>query len=121
MTSRNAAEALRDTATEDEWQSTVLDYARLRGWIAHHDRPARTSRGWTTPIQGTPGFPDLVLVRFGDPVLFVELKSATGRLSDDQRRWQERLVAAGAEYRLWRPCDWDEVRRTLDAPKRPAL
>ena len=111
---RALAEQLRDAATEDEWKDTVIDYATLRGWLVHHDRPARTNKGYRTAIQGHAGFPDLVLTRFGDPVLFVELKSAKGQLSTEQQAWRSTLIGAGAEYRLWRPNDWDEVAATLD-------
>ena len=111
---RALAEQLRDAATEDEWKDTVVGYATLRGWLVHHDRPARTNKGYRTAIQGNAGFPDLVLTRFGEPVLFVELKSATGALRPEQIVWRDTLIAAGAEWRLWRPSDWDEVAATLD-------
>lgn len=96
--------------TEAQFQQTVIMFAQLRGWLVHHTRPAlRQSGGWSTPIQGNRGFPDLVLARNGT-VLFVELKSATGRLSVDQKSW---LEAIGIQFRLWRPADWDAIKETL--------
>ena len=89
--------------SEKDWQRTVIDAAQLYGWLVQHDRDARKSTG--------AGFPDLVLVR--ERVLFVELKTEKGRLSPRQKTWRERLCGAGAEYRLWRPSDWDEVEQEL--------
>lgn len=98
--------------TEAELQSAVIDLARMCGWRVAHFRPARTETGWVTPVAGDgKGFPDLVLVR--DRVLFVELKSATGRLSEDQVAWLQELAAAGADARVWRPGDWDEIEAAL--------
>jgi hypothetical protein len=51
---------------ERDWQSRVVGYARLRGWLVNHARPATTAGGWRTPVQGDPGFPDLALAR-GQP------------------------------------------------------
>jgi hypothetical protein len=95
--------------TEDEWLSRVLDTAQLHGWRVQHVRPARTVRGWRTPVQGDQGAPDLLLARAGR-VLLVELKSDRGRLGPGQREW---LAAAGGHARLWRPRDWVQVLAEL--------
>jgi len=85
-----------------------------------HARRTRAQRGdgttfYHTPIQGHPGFPDLVLARADRPVLFAELKSATGRLTADQRAWGDVLDAAeGADYYLWLPRDWPEIEEALE-------
>ena len=52
-----------------------------------------------------------MLVR--NEVLFVELKSDTGKLTDDQKRWDNALLFAGANYSVWRPRDWDKVHEKL--------
>jgi hypothetical protein len=39
-------------------------------------------------------------------VLFVELKSAAGRVDPGQRAWLDELAAAGEQVRVWRPEDW---------------
>ena len=52
----------------------------------------------------------------GERILAVELKSAKGVLTPEQRAWLERLRRAGVETRIWRPRDWlsgaieDELR-----------
>jgi hypothetical protein len=47
--------------TEAAFLRQVLDLAKLRGWRTAHFRPAQTSRGWRTAVQGDgAGFPDLV-------------------------------------------------------------
>jgi len=101
--------------SEAAFQQQVVDLARLCGWFVHAERPARTNDGWRTPIQGDAGFPDLVLTR-GKRVLFVELKSATGRLSQAQRRWLIALRSSGADVHVWRPYDWPEAEQTLRRP-----
>lgn len=107
---------------EAELQRTVLDAARLGGWIVHHSRPALTSTGrWVTPLSGDPGLPDLILVRDGR-VLWLELKSETGRVSTHQSVWIGRLREAGQDVRVVRPVDLDDLVAELIArPRRKVL
>lgn len=99
--------------TEDELVSCVIDLAHLFRWRVVHFRPARTAYGWRTAFTGDAGFPDLVLAR--DRTIFAELKSSRGRLTVDQELWQDVLLAANAEWYLWRPDDWTtgEIERVL--------
>ena len=81
--------------SEQELLEAVIELAHLYRWRVAHFRPARTEHGWRTPVAADgAGFPDLVLVR--DRVLFVELKSARGRLSVEQQDWLSALGHAGA-------------------------
>lgn len=101
---------------ETEFLRQVLDLATLLGWHAAHFRPARTARGWRTPVQGSlgAGFPDLVLVRVRDQRLVLcELKSDTGKLSPRQVEVHDILRAAGRDVRVWRPNQWDEIAEVL--------
>ena len=99
--------------TEREFQSQVLALAKLHGWTAAHFRPARTSKGWRTPIQGDgKGFPDLVLCR-GPHLLFVELKVGTRRPTPEQQAWLARLREAGQFACVWRPAQWSIIQRIL--------
>ncbi len=66
-------------------------------------------------MAGDKGFPDLVLAREGQLIL-AELKTDTGKPTDEQRAW---LAALGAHGRLWRPAHWDEVQHTLGITRRP--
>lgn len=95
--------------TEGALLACVLELARFRGFHAAHFRPGLNRRGsWSTPVQGDPGFPDLVLARLGR-VLFVELKGNRGRLSAGQREWMGALEGAegsGVEVYLWTPEEW---------------
>lgn len=103
---------MRARVTEADFQSTVLDLARVTGWMVAHFRPARTDKGWRTPVAADgKGFPDLVLVR--DRVIFAELKSDRGRMSADQHAWIGALTEAGAEAYVWRPDDFDQIAATL--------
>jgi hypothetical protein len=103
--------------SEAELQEAVIEAARLFGWKVAHFRPARTERGWRTPVAADgAGFPDLVLARAGCPLLCVELKSAVGRVSADQTEWLRVLdQAEGADVRLWRPGNWvsGEIEKAL--------
>jgi len=120
--------ALLDTAmTEAQFQDTVIELAQRMGWRVAHFRPARTDKGWRTPVSADgKGFPDLVLIR-GGFIIFAELKSSSGKLTIDQRLWLMDLRKAqqGAPFsvsvRVWRPGDWDEIERALtnNEGKRP--
>jgi hypothetical protein len=95
--------------SEEDLQARILQAAELYGWRVIHHRPAKTGKGWRTPMSGHPGFPDLVLARDG-VVIVAELKSRRGQPSDDQRLW---LEALGAHARLWRPADWPAIQNEL--------
>lgn len=51
------------------------------------------------------GYPDLTIASLRQ-VVWVELKSAGGDLSKEQRRWKLVLQATGNRWLLWRPADW---------------
>lgn len=114
---------------EAELQSQIIELARIYGWRVAHHRPARTERGWRTPVQGDRGSPDLLLAnRKRGQVLFAELKADSGRPTADQELWLEALraaaeravhVARAAPFRspllveLWRPADFDRAHQLL--------
>lgn len=89
--------------TEQAFQATVLELARLTGWRCYHT--------WAS-LRSPAGFPDLVMVR-GERLVFAELKSARGKLSEAQSGWLEALRSTGAEVYLWRPEDWSAIEDTL--------
>lgn len=108
------AATLSRPETEDEFKSKIMDTAKWHGWRICHVRPARKLDGkWVTPIEGHAGLPDLILARDGR-VLLIELKSATGKPTDDQIAW---LLAAGDNGRLWKPNDWPKALALLSAPR----
>lgn len=99
--------------TERAFQEQVIDLAHLYGWRVAHFRPAMTSKGWRTPVSADgAGFPDLVAVR-RDRILFIELKSAKGKLAEAQTDWIVALGNAGAEVWCWRPADLDYIVTVL--------
>lgn len=103
--------------TEAELQSAVIELARLLGYRVAHFRPALTAKGYRTPVEADgKGFPDLVLAKPGR-LLFVELKSAKGKLSEEQEAWRCALGIAGAFYYVFQPVDWTRgvVERVLRA------
>jgi hypothetical protein len=106
-------------ATEQQCQRTVVDAARLGGWMLYHNRPAQTRSGrWATVLQGHQGFPDLVLVHpTRRLVWFVELKRRPNTLAPAQLAWADTLTAAGADYRVvWVPDDLDDFCQLLADP-----
>ncbi len=116
MTARLTAEDrhLR-SITEENWRATVEDLAERHGWKHYHPPRAGVRRGtrWTASAAGTTtGFPDLTLVKDGS-LIFVELKSETGKLSDAQLDWLRELGDTGATTYVWRPSDLPKVMRVL--------
>ena len=94
--------------TEAELLACVVDCAHLYGWLACHFRPAKTEKGWRTALQGDAGGPDTILARNGQ-ILLVELKTEKGKLSPEQKEWQDAGVIT------WRPSQWlsGEIEKAL--------
>lgn len=100
--------------TEREFQGAVMDAARWLGWRCFHPKTVQTAQGaHLTAFTGDAGFPDLVLVHKSRGVIFAELKTDRGRLTPEQREWRDQLITAGAEYYIWRPKDWDDIKTRL--------
>lgn len=95
--------------TEQQLADLIIELAGYRGWKVVHFRPARTARGWRTPVQGDSGSPDLLLARRGQ-VILAELKKERGKMRADQQEWAE---AIGAQHRLWRPSDLEQIKKEL--------
>lgn len=107
--------------TEAEFQAQVCELAELYGWSWAHFRPAKTGRGWRTPVSGPlgAGWPDLVLTRDRDGrMMFVELKAQRTVLTPDQSEVLDYLRRIARfhgwlEVHVWRPSDWDEIVERL--------
>lgn len=78
--------------TEADIRRQVRDYLQIKGWFCFH------------VLQGLGayrGISDLIAAKDGR-VIFVELKTATGRQSEHQKRFEADLTSAGGEYVLCR-------------------
>lgn len=73
-------------------RNAVIAECERRGWLVFSNRPDKRS-------TSTPGTPDLIIVTKMRGVLFVELKSRKGKLSDAQRLTQMRVEEKG--YKVW--------------------
>lgn len=97
-------------ASEKEFQTRVMRFAREHGWVVFHPVPSQVRPGvWRTDGSG---FPDLVLAHYAKGVVFAELKTRTGKLRAAQDEWELHL-APHVEYHVWRPADWDEIVERL--------
>lgn len=98
-----AAPHERPKLSEKQFMAQVVRYARLMGWRCFHAFDSRRSE---------PGLPDLLLLR-RPRLLFVELKSQRGTLTDAQYATLIELRACGQETHFWRPDDWPKIERIL--------
>ncbi len=107
---------------ESYFQSQVIMLAKLHGWLVMHTRAVEIRPGvWKTPLTGHPGFPDLVLAHpRGRGLVFAELKSDKGRLSDSQELWLQAINENGVEHCVWRPKDINEISTRLAGKGKPA-
>lgn len=107
--------AIPPKMTEQAFQDAVVYVARMYGWHAAHFRPSRTASSWATAVAyDGKGFPDLVLVNPQRKLTwFVECKSETGTLSNEQDQWGAWLTAAGQHWFLWRPKHWTRIVELL--------
>jgi len=100
--------------TEKEFQSQILELAKLFHWRRAHFRAARTKYGWRTPVQADgKGFPDLVLVK-PPRLIIAEVKRQDTNPDDHQLEWLNDFAGVpGVEVHTWKPADWDDIVATL--------
>ena len=100
-------------APERILQDKVIQLARMNGFRVQHSRPVQQKDGrWLTAIQGDAGFPDLVLAHRERGVLFIELKSDTGKLAPGQIAWQQNL-SPHVEWWLVKEGDLERLAKRL--------
>jgi len=103
---------------EAQLQAAIVELAKHLGWMVFHPMPVQNQAGrWRTALQGDKGFPDLVMAHKDHGVIFVELKSSIGRLSEFQDKWIATLKAGGATVYVWRQLDIKEARIVLQGGK----
>ena len=101
--------------SEADFQTWVIELAQRMGYKVAHFRGGWSKDGkrYNTPVQGDPGFPDIVMAKVGR-VIFAELKSDHhGKLSPEQVEWGRVLSLTDAECYLWRPADREEITEVL--------
>jgi len=89
--------------TEKQFEGQVKYLAKLFGWRYYHT--------WRS-IHSPAGFPDVVMVR-PPRLIFAELKSEKGKVSEEQWEWMEALGKV-AEVYLFRPDDFEVIKEILE-------
>ena len=94
--------------SEKQFEGQVKQLAKMFGWLYYHT--------WRS-IHSPAGFPDCVFVRNGT-VIFAELKSEKGKLSEHQEEWISALNrvskgSVGVQVYVWRPADFDRIVEIL--------
>ncbi len=91
---------------EKEIRKEITDYLKLMGFFVW----------WNLQGLGCyPGLPDLIAVKDGIH-LCIEVKTKTGRISSNQKRFQEQIEKAGGHYIIAR-CYEDVKKGWEDATK----
>lgn len=103
--------------TEADLLTWCLDLLAIHGWAIHHDRPARTEKGWRTAIQGDTGYPDVTAVNREGFLIVVELKSLKGRVTDMQVGWLDRFAGHGHDWQAEPFCRQAALRRVVGLVK----
>ena len=112
------ATAWRRRESERDFQRCVLEAAQALGWRCYHQRPAWTTHGYRTALEGDAGWPDLVCCRDRPQprLLIAELKTGRNRLTPAQAQWLALLrQVPGIEVYEWRPEAWEDIVKTLRA------
>jgi hypothetical protein len=103
---RSAYDRVSGTVSESAFMDTILQAAEIYGWWTYHTHDSRRS---------TAGFPDLVLIK-PPRVIFLEVKSETGRLSRAQADVLAMLEAVDyVRSGVVRPSDWEQIVEWLSA------
>lgn len=104
---------------EKDFSDRVVALARLTGWSVLHIHPLYGGKGRPITPAGADGKGYVDLTLFRERVVFAELKVGSNKQTPEQVDWERRIRAAGGEYYLWKPDDWDEIQAVLKRVKVP--
>jgi len=102
--------------SERDFQQQLIDLAHIYGYRVAHFRPARTEKGWRTPVSADgKGFPDLIMVNpHQKRLIAIECKANGKKPTPEQEEWLEVFdYVPGCESYILRPSDFDEVQEIL--------
>ena len=107
---KSLVKSMANALPEKAFMSQIIDLAERTGWLVYHTYDSRRSQK---------GFPDLVLVRPPE-IIFAELKSQSGRLTDEQADWLNALsqIEKSPIIAVWRPDDIEVVAKYLSRPSK---
>jgi Holliday junction resolvase len=100
---------VRTALTEGEILRAVRDYLRVEGWLV-----IRNQQG----LGSYKGLPDLTAIRAGQ-VVWVELKTPRGHLSEDQERFRADIEQHGGRWLLARSVEDVEFLARPDIRRLP--
>ena len=95
-------ERLSDTMSELTLEREIIRLAERYGWYVYSVRRSDLAQPNGTTHRG---YPDLTLLHDG-MIVFAELKTRKGKLSEHQERWINRLRGTFTSVHVWRPQDW---------------
>ena len=102
--------------SEKHIQKAILDYLAYKK-IFHYRQNSgafKTESGGYMRTASVSGLPDIVAIKDGI-YIGLEVKTATGRQSEEQREIQDRITAAGGLYLVVRSVD--DVRKIFEVKK----
>ena len=84
---------------EKDVQRQILDYlVRRQVWHRRFNTGALPGPHGRPIRFGSPGLPDILVRTKIGSIIWIECKSSTGKLSEDQRKWKEDMEGFGDIY-----------------------
>lgn len=85
---------------EQELQKQIIDFLTAKGWLVWKNKNInRTTGKYITGQQK--GVPDLTAIKKGF-TWFLEIKTESGRLSEDQKEFGKKIIAHGGRVSVLR-------------------
>ncbi len=96
--------------THRQFIDQLVDMGHYCGWRVAGFRPARTNKGWRTPVIGdAKGYPDLHFYK-PERVVVIEVKVPPDKLSPEQQEWHDLLEKIPCyEVYVLTPQDFDKA------------
>lgn len=103
---------------ETDFQQQIEQLAHMLDWRTMHvRRSVKGERGGWVTATSVAGWPDLVLWHEQHGILFREIKTESGKITQQQLDVLMSLRAAGGDAQVWRPSMWTEIEAQLKGNK----